>query len=151
MTVYVDNMKRRARVGRINGVWSHLMADTHEELMSMAAELSLRPEWIQHEGTHREHFDLTEPKRIQAIGFGAVRIDYPRGTGQILAAKKAAASRYVCPTTCQYADDVGISGAASPPCPGGYCDHYAPTAPPATCNPAIAAREHVSTSEESTE
>lgn len=35
---------------------------------------------------------------------------------------------YVCPTACQYAEDVGMPGAASPPCPGGYCEHYAPTA-----------------------
>lgn len=90
MAVYVDTMRRRARVGRIDGVWSHLMADTHEELMSMAAEMGLRPEWIQHEGTHREHFDLTEPKRTQAVRFGAVQITYPHGTAQILAAKREA-------------------------------------------------------------
>lgn len=33
---------------------------------------------------------------------------------------------YVCPTGCQFAADVGVPGAATPPCPGGYCAHYAP-------------------------
>lgn len=88
MTVYVDDMLRPARVGRIQSRWSHLMADTHNELMDMASELGLRPRWIQHAGTHREHFDLTEPKRQQAIGLGAVPINYPRGTAKVLAARK---------------------------------------------------------------
>jgi hypothetical protein len=90
MTVYVDDMLRPARIGRLTSRWSHLMADTHSELMSMAAEMGLRPEWIQHAGTHREHFDITEPKRAQAIGFGAVQITYPRGTAALLRAKKEA-------------------------------------------------------------
>jgi hypothetical protein len=95
MTVYVDDMLRPARVGRLTSRWSHLMADTHQELLSMAAELGLRPEWIQHEGTHREHFDLTEGKRLQALGFGAVAIKYPSGTSVVLSAKRDAAARGV--------------------------------------------------------
>lgn len=93
MTVYVDDMLRPARVGRVQSRWSHLMADTRQELLDMAAELGLRREWIQHAGTHREHFDLTEPKRLQALGFGAVAITYPHGTAQILRQKREAASR----------------------------------------------------------
>lgn len=93
MTVYVDDMLRPARVGRLASRWSHLMADTHQELLDMVDELGLRPEWIQHAGTHREHFDLTEGKRLQAIGFGALPIKYPSGTGRVLAAKKDAAAR----------------------------------------------------------
>lgn len=89
MSVYVDDMLRPARVGRTRSRWSHMLADTHEELLDMAAEMGLRPEWIQHPGTHREHFDLTEPKRLQALGFGAVPITYPHGTARVMAAKKA--------------------------------------------------------------
>jgi uncharacterized protein DUF4031 len=59
MTVYVDNMLRPARVGRIHSRWSHLLADTHTELMAFAEQLGLRPEWLQHPGSYREHFDLT--------------------------------------------------------------------------------------------
>jgi hypothetical protein len=88
VTVYVDDMLRPARVGRIRSRWSHLLADTHQELLDMAAELGLRPEWIQHEGTHREHFDLTERKRTQAINLGARPISYLRDTARIMAAKK---------------------------------------------------------------
>lgn len=90
MTVYVDDMLRPARVGRLTSKWSHLLADTHQELMDMAAELGLRPEWLQHAGTYREHFDLTEGKRLQALGFGAVAIAYPHGTARVLAAKREA-------------------------------------------------------------
>jgi hypothetical protein len=88
VTVYVDNMRRRARLQGRPANWSHLMADTHQELIDMAAEMGLRPEWIQHEGTHREHFDVTDAKRTQALGFGAVAIDYPHGTARILAQKR---------------------------------------------------------------
>lgn len=90
MTVYVDDMLRQATVGRIRSRWSHMLADTHAELMAMADEMGLRPEWLQHPGTHREHFDLTEGKRLQALGFGAVAITYPRGTARVLAAKREA-------------------------------------------------------------
>lgn len=33
MTVYVDDMRRPATVGRISARWSHLTADTREELL----------------------------------------------------------------------------------------------------------------------
>lgn len=92
MTVYVDNMRRRAQLQGRPANWSHMLADTHQELMDMAAEMGLRPEWLQHPGTHREHFDVTEAKRTQAIGFGAVPINYPHDTGRILAAKRAAST-----------------------------------------------------------
>lgn len=88
MTVYVDDMQRRARVGRITANWSHLMADTHEELVEMANLLRLRPEWIQHPGTHREHFDVTETKRVEAIRLGAVEITYPRQTGALMTQRR---------------------------------------------------------------
>lgn len=89
MTVYVDDMRRPARVGQINARWSHLLADTHEELVAFAAELGSRPEWIQREGTHREHFDVVDGRRQRAIQLGAVPISYPRETGALLAAKRA--------------------------------------------------------------
>jgi hypothetical protein len=41
-------------------------------------------------------------------------------------APPARGEQYVCPRTCQYADEVGVPGAVSPPCPGGYCSRYAP-------------------------
>lgn len=42
MTVYVDDMNRAGRVGRISSRWSHLYADTHAELEDFARQLGLR-------------------------------------------------------------------------------------------------------------
>lgn len=42
MTVYVDDMRRAAAVGGLNGRWSHLMADTSEELFAFAATIGWR-------------------------------------------------------------------------------------------------------------
>lgn len=89
MTVYVDDMRRPANLTGRPARWSHLMADTHEQLMQAALDLGLRPQWIQHEGTHREHFDVTETVRQRAIAAGiATPISYPRGTGDLLARKR---------------------------------------------------------------
>ncbi|NYD43956.1 DUF4031 domain-containing protein [Nocardioides panaciterrulae] len=89
MTVYVDDMRRPARLTGRPAKWSHLMADTSDELEAFAAELGLRPSWLQHEGTHREHYDVTESLRVEAIRLGAVPMSYPRGTGALLARKRA--------------------------------------------------------------
>lgn len=89
MTVYVDDMQRRARVGRITANWSHLLADTPAELREFAARLGLNPSWIQHEGTYREHFDLTSAVRLKALQLGAQPISYPRGTGKHMAEKRS--------------------------------------------------------------
>lgn len=75
MTVYVDNWRQRARVGRLDAVWSHLTADTDEELHEFAARLGLRREWAQHmddEMQTMHHYDVTESKRKQAVKLGAV-------------------------------------------------------------------------------
>lgn len=90
MTVYVDDMRRQATVGRTRGRWSHLFADTSQELAGFAAELGLRPEWLQHAGTHREHYDVTDSIRDQALALGATPITYPRGTGALVNKKRAA-------------------------------------------------------------
>lgn len=90
MSVYVDDMRRPAQLTGRPARWSHLMADTHDELMQAAMDLGLRPAWIQHPGTHREHFDVTETVRKMAIAKGiAEPISYPSGTGALLARKRA--------------------------------------------------------------
>lgn len=58
----------------VRGVWSHLVADSTDELMHLADLIGLRPEWIQDPGTWGEHFDVTEPKRRAAIAVGAVEL-----------------------------------------------------------------------------
>jgi hypothetical protein len=90
MTVYVDDMRRRASVGgRRPANWSHLMADDPAELRGFARQLGLRPEWVQHEGTYREHFDVTDTVRALAVQLGAQQISYPRGTADLLARKRS--------------------------------------------------------------
>lgn len=92
MTVYVDNMRRPARVGRTSARWSHLLADTHDELEAFARLLGLRPEWIQHEGRAIEHYDVTDTVRARALKLGAVPMRYGREGGlfTLLKAAKAA-------------------------------------------------------------
>lgn len=71
MAVYVDDMYKY-RMGRFRGYrMSHMIADSHEELMDMANQLGLKVEWLQHEGTPKEHFDIPVHKRAQAIRLGA--------------------------------------------------------------------------------
>lgn len=93
MPVYCDNMRTGATVhnettGRdVSGAWSHLTADTDEELHKFAEALGLRREYHQPCPPHsRSHYDVTERKRKQAIRLGAiaVRIGYEpwRGLGQ---------------------------------------------------------------------
>lgn len=74
MSVYVDDMRMEATVGRLKRRWSHMMADSSEELLAMARKLRLDPDWIQYPGTWKEHFDVTDAKRYQAIKLGAISI-----------------------------------------------------------------------------
>lgn len=86
MTVYVDDMRRRARVGRLDARWSHLMADTRAELDTFADRLGLRRSWIQKAGTALEHYDVTDSVRVRAIRLGAVQITYA-DSGRLAVAK----------------------------------------------------------------
>jgi hypothetical protein len=92
MSVYVDNMRRRANLTGRPANWSHLMADTTDELEAFARHLGLRPEWIQHAGTRREHYDVTDTVRAEAIRLGAESITYPHGTAKVLDRKRQAES-----------------------------------------------------------
>lgn len=88
MTVYVDDFRISARVGNINGRWSHLTADTRDELHAFAARLGLRRTWFQDLETKHPsprpgsfaaeswHYDVTDSKRRQAIRLGAVPVSW---------------------------------------------------------------------------
>jgi hypothetical protein len=81
MTVYVDDMRLFAKVkgGPPNGArWSHLWADTLEELEAFAEKLGLNPKWLQADSAY--HYDVVEAKRQEAIRLGA----QPVGTGSPL-------------------------------------------------------------------
>jgi hypothetical protein len=76
MTVYVDDSRIPARVGRLSARWSHLLADTPDELHAFAARLGLRREWFQDKPNGRWHYDVTESKRVAAIRLGATPVTW---------------------------------------------------------------------------
>jgi hypothetical protein len=73
MTVYVDDM--RAPYGRM--VMCHMLADTDEELHSMADRIGVARRWWQSpEKTSGSHYDIALSKRALAVQFGAVEITW---------------------------------------------------------------------------
>jgi hypothetical protein len=99
VSVYVDNMRRPATVGRIRGRWSHLTADTVEELHELAGQIGLKPEWFQARCKYGScpavdgvcahfHYDVVDAKRAEAITCGAKDIDL-RELGAITSARRA--------------------------------------------------------------
>jgi hypothetical protein len=99
VSVYVDNVRIPARVGGINGRWSHLTADTKDELHAFAQHIGLRRAWFQ--TCHRSpacrpaercvhwHYDVTDSKRQAALAAGAHPIDV-RQLADIIATRRAA-------------------------------------------------------------
>jgi hypothetical protein len=81
--VDVDNM--RARYGRMR--MSHMLADSTDELLEMADRIGVARRWLQHAGTHREHFDVCDAKRRLAIAAGAKEIT-ARELGRLLRARR---------------------------------------------------------------
>ena len=72
VAVYVDDARIRWR----GMEWSHLVADTPDELHDAAAQLGLRREWAQDKG-RTLHYDLPEHLRLRAIELGvAVAISW---------------------------------------------------------------------------
>ena len=65
MTVYVDH----ARIPFRNMLMNHLMAGTPEELREIAARLGLSA-YSQHPDTPKEHLDVSESKRREALRLG---------------------------------------------------------------------------------
>lgn len=81
MTVYVDNAQIQATVGRWNTKWSHMWADTQEELHEFANRLGLKRAYFQ-APTEKQpfknrlwHYDVTESKRITALKMGAQHVE----------------------------------------------------------------------------
>jgi hypothetical protein len=79
VTVYVDELRSYGQKATSGGRYfgsgkesCHLMADTEDELHAFAARLGMKRSWAQKPGTWTVHYDLTPPKRAQAIRLGAV-------------------------------------------------------------------------------
>lgn len=92
MTVYVDDMRMKASVPNgariITARWSHLRADTDEELHAFAALLGLRRSWAQYPGTWKSHYDVTDPVRAKAIRLGAIPLRYLEDTPRLSECKR---------------------------------------------------------------
>ena len=52
-----------------------MLADTTDELLTMADMIGVARKWIQKSGTPHEHFDIARSKRKLAVAVGAVEID----------------------------------------------------------------------------
>ena len=65
---------------------SHMLADSHTELVEMADKIGVDRKWIQHEGKgrHREHFDIAMSKRKLAIEQGAIEVEYGKGLKDLI-------------------------------------------------------------------
>ena len=77
MAVYVDDARIPARVGRIRARWSHLFADSQDELHAFAECIGLRRSWFQPgkpvggKPSRLWHYDVTDAMRARAIATGA--------------------------------------------------------------------------------
>jgi Protein of unknown function (DUF4031) len=73
VAVYVDDWRQRATIGPLEAEWSHLLADTEEELHAFADRLGLRRRSYQRHRRHPalNHYDVPETLRRQAIALGA--------------------------------------------------------------------------------
>lgn len=70
------------RIGRAGPKWSHLIADTEEELHQMAQRIGLKRAWFQ--AGRRPHYDIgTLRIRNLAIQMGAVECDLPTFGGHM--------------------------------------------------------------------
>jgi hypothetical protein len=76
MAVYVD--KAIHKYGRMT--MCHMMADSTEELLSMADCIGVSRRWLQNAGQPTEHMDVCKSKRAEAVSLGAVEV-----TGRVLA------------------------------------------------------------------
>lgn len=82
MTVFVDDWRQPAKLGRWPARWSHLMVgpgDDLDELHAFAARIGMRREWFQDKPWPRAHYDVPEVRRRAAIAAGAVTITWREG------------------------------------------------------------------------
>ena len=94
MTVYVDNMKLRAKLFRWNGTWSNLYADTTRELIDFADEIGLSRASMVDEGYTTERFIINALRRREALRLGAVPISYDGAARYKLLRRKRESSKW---------------------------------------------------------
>jgi hypothetical protein len=94
VTVYLDDWRQPARLGPVDDRWSHLVADSDDELHAFAARLGMRREWFQHKPgrPHQAHYDIPERSRADALGLGAVPVTW-RQVGRMMRDRRTARTR----------------------------------------------------------
>lgn len=94
MGVYVDDN----RIRRFGRRWSHLTADTTEELHAFAAGLT-GPARFHHrsERPWKDHYDVPEETRAEAIRRGAEPISDREAVAKLRAKRRAVAERRAFP------------------------------------------------------
>lgn len=118
MTIYVDEIRDYTLIAKARRLrhthWCHLTADTEEELHEFAKSLGLRRAWFQKKSDrdYRWHYDITPPKRAQAVRLGAVEIDR-HGVVALMDARRAAAGLEPSGVVFQRALDRSAAGEAS--------------------------------------
>ena len=92
VTVYLDDWRQPARLGPVDDRWSHLVADTEEELHAFAGRLGMRRAWYQDRSgrPHHAHYDVPERARADAVALGAVEVTW-RQLGRMLRDRRSAA------------------------------------------------------------
>ena len=90
MTVYLDDWRQRARLGPVDDRWSHLVADSDDELHAFAARLGMRRAWFQSDPRrpHRAHYDVPDRLRAEALALGAVAVTW-RQVGAMIRRRRA--------------------------------------------------------------
>jgi len=89
MSVYVDDAVTLWRGQR----WAHLMADTLDELHSMAARLGM-PRRAFQDKRSGAHYDVNEALREEALRLGAIAISRHRDREQVRAIIRIARSQW---------------------------------------------------------
>lgn len=69
-----NESEQAARVFRKGRKFSHLVADSEEELISFAKLIGLKKEWIQYPGTYKVHFDITARRFNKAKTYPNVKL-----------------------------------------------------------------------------
>jgi len=96
MTVYVDNMHETpmGKYGRMK--MCHMIADTVEELHTMADKIGVARKWYQGPPkTTRPHYDICTSKRALAVGHGAQEITMRDCALKLRTLSKIAVEQYV--------------------------------------------------------
>lgn len=69
MSVYVDNPRAFYR----GMIMCHMVADTLEELHTMADAIGIQRKWFQNHGKY-PHYDICKSKRKMAVHLGALEV-----------------------------------------------------------------------------